>query len=230
MDEMSDMQRDQEQDSPGGDRNERPDAAGSAAGEAPAEGPGGGPLRLRSFSYIDHALKLLNPQNTTLSEEGRVKLVDELLARMVQDDALPEERFSQAIPEVQSLATRAFATFATRVLREGNFSVVSDHELAYYPFQRLGKILRPHLVQDLNLKRAADLLLLDTAVEALVQARILLGRATPLSSDNGPPPGDEKLYRSQAVQQQKLFVGMMNKLMPKPVRRLGRPPATRRSG
>jgi len=205
------------------------DSAGAALGEAPADGPDREPgpctLRLRSFAYVDHALKQLDPQNTTVSEVGRMKLVDELLVKMVGDDGLPEERFTQAIPQVQLKAPAAFGAFATRVLREGNFSVGSDHGQAYYPFHRLGKILRLHLVHDLQLERAGDLLLLDAAVEALIQARILLGRATGLSTDNGPLPGEERLYRSQAVQQQKLFMAAMDKLTPKQVRRIGRPPA-----
>ena len=230
MNEMSDSQN--HDDGQGVLDNKGPvgaDSAGAALGEAPADGPDREPgpctLRLRSFAYVDHALKQLDPQNTTVSEVGRMKLVDELLVKMVGDDGLPEERFTQAIPQVQLKAPAAFGAFATRVLREGNFSVGSDHGQAYYPFHRLGKILRLHLVHDLQLERAGDLLLLDAAVEALIQARILLGRATGLSTDNGPLPGEERLYRSQAVQQQKLFMAAMDKLTPKQVRRIGRPPA-----
>ena len=67
-----------------------------------------------------------------------------------------------------------------------------------------------------------DLLLVDTVIAAFVQTRILLGRATPLSMDNGPLPDEEKLFRSQAVTQQKIFMAAMDKLQPKPVRSPGR--------
>jgi hypothetical protein len=222
MNEIADMRGNDGQESSDIDCHVGEDSARSALGEAPAERPDGdspSPLRLRSSAYIDHAVKHLDPQNTILSEDGRMKLVDELLAKMLQDDGLPEERFSQAVTQVQFKAPVSFAGFATRILREGNFSVRSDQGQAYFTFHRLGKILRLHLVEDLDIKRAADLLLLDAAVEALIQSRILLN-----SADSGPSQGEERLLRTQAVQQQKLFMSAMDKLTPKPMRRMGRPP------
>jgi len=201
------------------------DSARPASGEALADGPDMEPnecqLRLRSF-YIDHAMKLLDPENTALPENGRRRVVDELLSNMAQDDSLSDDRFLQVIPEVQSRCPEAFGALATRMLREGHLSTGPEH--AYFMLRRLGHIIRLHLVCDLQLERAADLLLLDAAIEAFIQARILLDRATPLSPENGPLPGEEKYLRSQAVTQQKLFLSMLDKLMPKPVRRLGRPP------
>ena len=167
---------------------------------------------LRSFFYIDHALTLLDPVNTTLGEEGRRALVDELLAKMIRDESLPAERFTETLPRVQSQAPEAFGAFAARALREGSFAPGMDDHQAYFPLHRLGQILRLYLVEDLGVEHAADLLLVDAAASAFVQSRILLDRATPLSPENGPPPKDEKLYRSQATAQQKLFLAAMDKL------------------
>ena len=167
---------------------------------------------LRSFYYIDHALTLLDPGNTTLGEDGRHALVDELLAQMLRDESLPAERFTETLPRVQSQAPEAFGAFAARALREGSFAPGMDDHQAYFPLHRLGQILRLYLVEDLGVEHAADLLLVDAAASAFVQSRILLDRATPLSPENGPPPKDEKLYRSQATAQQKLFLAAMDKL------------------
>lgn len=202
-----------------------PGQSGQTTDRPYANEPDPAPPPLRSFFYINHALKLLAKENSTLREEGRVKLVGELLARMVGDEGLPEERFAMVIPQIQSLAPAAFAAYANKVLCEGNFSIGAEQIQAYFPLHRMGRIMRLHLVHDLQLERATDLLLVDAAVEAFVQARILLSRANPLSPYNGPAPKEEQLFRSQAVRQQKLFMGAMEKLQPKPSRPLGRPPA-----
>ena len=202
-----------------------PGQSGQTTDRPYANEPDPAPPPLRSFFYISHALKLLAKENSTLREEGRVKLVGELLSRMVGDEGLPEERFAMVIPQIQSLAPAAFSAFATRVLSEGRFSIGAEQTEAYFPLHRMGRIMRLHLVHDLQLERATDLLLVDAAVEAFVQARILLSRANPLSPYNGPAPKEEQLFRSQAVRQQKLFMGAMEKLQPKPSRPLGRPPA-----
>ena len=69
-----------------------------------------------------------------------------------------------------------------------------------------------HLAADLNVTGAADLLLVDTAIAALIQTRILLSRATPLGPENGISLKEEKLFRSQAIAQQKIFLSAMDKL------------------
>ena len=194
--------------------------AAEAAGESDAAPP-----PLRSFFYIDHALKQLDPETTTLRDRERAKLVDQLLSRMIRDDGLPGKRFSQVISEVQSMAPRAFAAYATQTLRDGSFAVGSVEMESYAPLHRLGHILRLHLVEDLQIERAVDILLVDAAVTAFVQTQILLSRATPMSVNNGPLPNEEKLFRSQATAQQKIFMAAMDKLKPKPVRPMGRPPA-----
>ena len=177
------------------------------------------------FFYIDHTMKLLDPKNTTITDKGRVKMVGELLSKMIREGGLSEERFSQAICEIQSLAPKAFAAYATKALRDGSFSVGIEVRLAYFPLHRLGRILRLHLAEDLKVTGAADLLLVDTAISALVQTRILLSRATPLSPENGISLKEEKLLRSQAVAQQKIFLSAMEKLEPKPSRSRAKPPA-----
>lgn len=187
--------------------------------------PATAPPPLRSFFYIDHALKQLDQETTTLKDRGRAKLVDQLLSKMIRDDGLPTERFSQVISEVQSLAPKAFAAFAAQALRDGSFAVGSVEMESYAPLHRLGHVLRLHLIDDLQAERAADLLLVDAAIAAFVQTRILLTRATPMSENNGPLPGEEKLYRSQATAQQKLFMTALDKLRPKPARPRGRPRA-----
>ena len=179
------------------------------------------PRPLRLSPYVDHGLKQLAPENTTLREEGRVRLVGELLSKMVADASLPEERFTLVISEIQSLTPAAYSAYAAKILREGNFSIGAEHIQAYFPLHRVGRIIRLHLVHDLQLERATDLMLVDAAVEAFVQAKILLSRASPLSLHNGPPPKEEKLFRSQAIAQQKIFLSAMEKLEPKP----SRPPA-----
>ncbi|MBC8875897.1 MAG: hypothetical protein H8E44_41255 [Planctomycetes bacterium] len=70
----------------------------------------------------------------------------------------------------------------------------------------------------------------DTAISALVQTRILLSRATPLSPENGISLKEEKLLRSQAVAQQKIFLAAMEKLQSKPSRPQGEPPAKKQTG
>ena len=97
--------------------------------------------------------------------------------------------------------------------------------VAYFPLHRLGRVLRLHLAEDLKVTGAADLLLVDTAVAALIQTRILLNRATPLCPENGVSLKEEKLCRSQAIAQQKIFLSAMEKLASKPSRPLGIPPA-----
>ena len=186
--------------------------SGQAAGEVRP-----GELRLvpspqRLFFYVDHTIKLLGPGNTTLSDKGRVKMVGELLSKMIREDGLSEERFSEAISEVQSLAPKAFAAYATKALRDGSFSVGTEVMLAYFPLHRLGRVLRLHLAEDLKVTGAADLLLIDTAIAALIQTRILLSRATPLSPENATSLQEEKLFRSQAIAQQKIFLSAMEKL------------------
>ncbi|NQU39419.1 MAG: hypothetical protein HQ523_05655 [Lentisphaerae bacterium] len=180
---------------------------------------------MRSFFYIDHALKQLDPETTTLKDKGRAKLVDQLLSRMVRDDGLPAERFSQVISEVQGLAPEVFAAYAAQALRDGSFAVGAMEMESYAPLHRLGHILRLHLIEDLQAERAVDLLLVDAAVTAFVQMRIMLSRATPLSTSNGPLPSEEKLFRSQATTQQKIFMTAMDKLRSKPARPVSRPPA-----
>jgi hypothetical protein len=142
---------------------------------------------------------------------------------------LSEERFSEAISEVQSLAPKAFAAYAAKALRDGSYSVGSEDMLAYFPLHRLGRVLRIHLVEDLQATSAADLLLVDTAVAALIQTRILLNRATPLCPENGVSLKEEKLFRSQAIAQQKIFLSAMEKLESKPARSVGGQP-TRKTG
>jgi hypothetical protein len=160
-----------------------------------------------------------------------VKLVGELLSKMIREGGLSEERFSQAICEIQSLAPKAFAAYATKALRDGSLSVGIEVRLAYFPLHRLGHILRIHVAEDLQVTGAADLLLVDTAITALVQTRILLSRATPLSPENGISIKEEKLLRSQAIAQQKIFLSAMDKLQRlKPARPTAKPPAKKKSG
>jgi len=222
--------------------------AGAGEGQVDGEPPGPrdsdeqaagevrpGELRLvpssrRLFFYVDHTIKLLDPGNTTISDKGRVKMVGELLSKMIREDGLSEERFSEAISEVQSLAPEAFAAYAAKALRDGSFSVGSEDILAYFPLHRLGRILRLHLAEDLQVTGAADLLLVDTAVAALIQARILLSRATPLSPENATSLKEEKLLRSQAIAQQKIFLSAMEKLASRPPRPLAKPPAKKKTG
>ena len=185
---------------------------GTCDPDSPCDEQNDAPRPLRSFYYIDHALTLLDPVNTTLGGEGRRALVDELLAKMIRDESLPAERFTETLPRIQSLAPKAFAAFAARALREGSFAPGLDDHEAYFPLHRLGQVLRLYLIEDLGVEQASDLLLVDAAASAFVQTRILLNRATPLSADCGPPPKDEKLYRSQATAQQKLFLAAMDKL------------------
>ena len=186
--------------------------------------PGPSPQPL--FFYVDHTIKLLDPKNTTISDKGRTKMVAELLSKMIREDGLSEERFSQAICDVQSLAPKALSAYASKALREGSLSVGTEVRLAYFPLHRLGRILRLHLAEDLDVTGAADLLLVDAAISALVQTRILLSRATPLSPENGISLKEEKLLRSQAVAQQKIFLSAMEKLQRlEPARALAKPPA-----
>ena len=194
-----------------------------------------GELRLvpsprRLFFYVDHTIKLLDLGNTTISDKGRVKMVAELLSKMIREDGLSEERFSEAISEVQSLAPEAFAAYAAKALRDGSFSVGSEDILAYFPLHRLGRVLRLHLAADLQVTGAADLLLVDTAIAALIQTRILLSRATPLSPENATSLKEEKLFRSQAIAEQKIFLSAMEKLEPKPSRTLAKSPAKKKTG
>ena len=189
------------------------------------------PPPLRSFFYISHTIKLLDPKNTTLSDKGRVKLVGELLTKMIREEGLSEERFSQAISEIQALAPKAFAAYAAKALREGHLSVGSEEMLVYFHLHRLGRVLRLHLVEDLHVTDAADLLLIDAAITALVQTRILLSRATPLSPHNAISIKEEKLFRSQAIAQQKIFLAAMDKLQRlKPARPLAESPAKKKTG
>ena len=181
------------------------------------------------FSYIAHTIKQLDPRNTTVSDKGRVKMVGELLSKMIREDGLSEEQFSQAISEVQALAPKAFAAYAAKALRDGSFAVGSEDMLAYFPLHRLGRVLRLHLAEDLQATSAADLMLIDTAISALIQTRILLNRATPLCPENGISLKEEKLFRSQAIAQQKIFLSAMEKLEPKPSRSLDEPP-TKKTG
>ena len=221
MDEAKDIQLgDKEQTT--ADTEEQPrQVADKAQADEPDPTPPPRPL----LYYIDHTIRQLDPENTTVSNEGRVKLVGELLSKMTRECGLSEERFSQAISEVQARAPKAFATYATKLLRDGDFSVVIEQAEACFPLHRMGRIIRLHLVHDLQLDRAGDLMLVDAAVDAFVQAKILLNRGTWLSPDNGPLPDEEKTFRTQAVAQQKLFTGIMEKLLVKPARSPGRSPA-----
>jgi len=226
MDEKDGIQpADEEQTCP-----DSPQESGHDAQQPYTDAPDPAPRPLRLSPYVDHGLKQLAPDNTTLREEGRVKLVGELLSKMVADESLPEERFAQVIPQVQSIAPEAFSAYARRILTEGYFAVGAEHIQAYFPLHRAGRIMRLHLVHDLQLERAADLLLVEAAVEAFVQAKILLSRANPLSPYNGPAPREEQLLRSQAVRQQKLFMGAMEKLEPKPSRLQAKAPAKKKTG
>ena len=115
--------------------------------------------------------------------------------------------------------------YVSKALREGSFSVGTEVRLAYFPLHRLGRVLRLHLAEDLNVTGAADLLLVDTAITAFVQTRILLSRATPLCPENGISLKEEKLFRSQAIAQQKIFLAAMEKLEPRPRQSLSKSPA-----
>jgi len=157
-------------------------------------------------------------------------MVGELLSKMIREDGLSEERFSQAICEIQSIAPKALSAYASKALREGSFSVGTEVRLAYFPLHRLGHILRMYLAEDLQATGAADLLLIDTAISALVQTRVLLSRSTPLSPENGISIKEEKLLRSQAVAQQKIFLAAMEKLEPRPSRSLAKPTAKKKIG
>ena len=201
-----------------------PEHAGQAADDAQTGGLRIVPSPRRLFFYIDHTIKLLDPGNTTVSDKGREKMVGELLSKIVREDELPEERFSQVICEIQALAPKAFSAYAGKALREGSLSVGSKDLLAYFPLHRLGHILRLYMAEDLQATSAADLLLVDTAVAALIQARILLNRATPLCPENGMSLKEEKLFRSQAIAQQKIFLSAMEKLASIPRQSRAKPP------
>jgi hypothetical protein len=54
--------------------------------------------------------------------------------------------------------------------------------------------------------------------------------ATPLSPENGISLKEEKLVRSQAIAQQKIFLSAMEKLEPKPSRSLAELPAKKKIG
>ncbi len=208
-----------------------PGQSGQTADEASGGERDPAPSPQPLYFYIDHSIKQLDPKNTTVSDRGRVKLVGELLSKMIREGGLSEERFSQAICEIQSLAPKAFAAYATKALRDGSLSVGIEVRLAYFPLHRLGHILRIHMAEDLQVTGAADLLLVDTAITALVQTRILLSRATPLSPENGISIKEEKLLRSQAIAQQKIFLSAMDKLQRlKPARPTAKPPAKKKSG
>jgi hypothetical protein len=193
--------------------------------------PDPAPPPLRSFFYISHTIKQLDPGNSTISDKGRVKTVSELLSKMIREDGLSEERFSQAIADIQALAPKAFAAYAAKALRDGSLSVGSEELLVYFHLHRLGRVLRLHLAEDLQATGAADLLLVDTAIAAFVQTRILLSRATPLSPENALSIKEEKLLRSQAIAQQKIFLAAMEKLQRlKPAWPLAEPPAKKKTG
>ena len=108
--------------------------AASFQAEEPADAP---PLSF-STAYVDHAMNLLDPENTDLGEDGRRRVVDELLRRMVQDDSLSEDKFVQVIPEVQSRAPEAFGALAARMLREGHLSTGAEQRRGYFMLRRLG--------------------------------------------------------------------------------------------
>jgi len=209
---------------------EPPGQPGQTADEASSGEREPGPSPQPLFFYIDHTLKLLDPGNTTISNKGRIKMVGELLSKMIREDGLSEERFSQAICEIQSIAPKAVSAYASHALREGSLSVGTEVRLAYFPLHRLGRIFRLHLAEDLDVTSAADLLLVDTAITALVQTRILLSRATPLSPESGISIKEEKLLRSQAIAQQKIFLAAMEKLQSKPSRTLAKSPAKKKTG
>jgi len=183
----------------------------SPGGQPVAASPPQPPVSL----HVAQAMKSLRSRSRRLGKAGRARLINELLAKMIRDGELSDEQFSQGASEIQSLAPTAFAAFATRALREGAYAVGSRSVQDFFPIHRLGRILRLHLAADMQIERSGDLLILDAAIDAYCQARILLSRATPWSQDFGPLPNEEKLYRSQAVSQQKIFLALMSKLQAK---------------
>ena len=161
--------------------------------------------------YIEHGLQLLD--DGQLPSKARIAVAEELLLRMVTDLNVPATTFEVYLAEIRPLCAEGFSACAKRFFQQGQLSVALI--MGRPTFLRMARIVELHLQLELGLRRTQHLLMLDEAMQAWAQSRILRHAAMALRE------GDnilfdvlkvEARYRSQADAQQRIFLRLWRQL------------------
>ena len=161
--------------------------------------------------YVEHGLRWLGDED--LPQEARSRVVHELLLRMITDLSIPRASFEAYLVKIQTACPAGFSASAAGIFRRGHLPValVLGNEV----FLRLARMIELHLQSELGLQRSEHLLMLNEAVAAWAQARILHHEAMALREDDDIPFNlvrVEARYRSHAEVQQKVFLRLWREL------------------
>jgi hypothetical protein len=147
---------------------------------------------------------------TGMSAEGRAKAVRDLVAMLAGDDNISAQDFSMYVSRLRLEAPEALAACAQRLLTSGTFFLAAGTSAMHTTVPRFSEVVRLHLATDLGLQRPADLLKLETAIESLVQSRLLAHRAMLLYDGLAAMPEAEVVLRRQAAECQRVLVRLLD--------------------
>lgn len=158
-------------------------------------------------AYAESAIHSLGPGRSSLSPEGRMATVRELLGRMAADVEMLNGTFMHYVKALQCRCPDGVMEFCRQILESGDLaSSLPAEETSFMAFRRLAQVLRIYLQSKVGHGNPLRMLLVETAMDAWTEARILLHRAAPLSDNLIAPPREESEYRAHALAQQKLFL------------------------
>ena len=161
--------------------------------------------------YVEHALQPLT--NGKLASEAKSHVARELLMRMITDLNMPRAAYESYLVKVQAACPTGFSAYNAEIFRRGHLPVAIV--LGNRAFLRLARMIELHLQWELGLQRSEHLLMLNEAMQAWAQARILHHEAMALREDDDIPFGLARIearYRSQAEAQQKVFLRLWREL------------------
>ena len=168
-------------------------------------------VRPDQVDYVEHAMRILG--NGQLAPKAKIAVTEELLLRVALDLDMPTATFEVYLAEIRPLCVEGFSACAKRFFQQGQLSVALI--MGRPAFLRMARIIELHLQSELGLQQPQHLLLLNEAMQAWAQSRILRHEAMALRE------GDDILfdllkvesrYRSQADAQQRIFLRLWHQL------------------
>lgn len=174
--------------------------------------PDTNPEEPAEVGYAESALATIIEADNGTSADGRAKIAYYMVLMLAKDNDVSTQQFSTYVSRLQQEAPDAFAACARRLLTGGAYFLATGTNVMHDVLLRLSEVIRLHLATDLGLQRAADLLKLEVAIEALAQARLLTQRATCVGDGLGAMTEAEEALRRKAMASYKLFSRTMDEL------------------
>jgi hypothetical protein len=157
-------------------------------------------------------MTMIDDPANKLTADGRARAAYDLVVMLAGDDNISTQAFSMYVSRLRLEAPEALAACAQRLLTSGTFFLTAGTNAVHTTMPRLSEVIRLHLATDLGLQRPVDLLKLETAIESLIQSRLLAHRATLLCDGLAAMSEAELVLRRQAAECQRVFIRLLDEL------------------